>query len=160
MKKEISLGKFDYMNSGKRDYEFVVYLELIYNDDKPRFSASCELWNPRYTDIEFGGQSFDTALDVLPQLKDDELFMKIYNLWEKHHLNDMDASANDEQRNAVKEYCENHETYDYDRVCDFLKEKGLFEVIVDGKPCKYGHSWYYREIPEDDLNEIKRLIES
>jgi hypothetical protein len=158
MEKIITIGKFAYHPSTRRANTLTVHISL---DEKivgkPVFSGSCNLWNCRNTDIIFGGQSFDSCLVIFPELNENELFMKIYRLWKKHHLNDMDASANDAQREAADEYLKDHK-YDYSRVCDFLKEKNLFEVEVDGRKCKYGHEWYYRSIPEDDLNEIKSIF--
>jgi hypothetical protein len=43
--------------------------------------------------------------------------------------------------------------------CELLKRHGLYEVEVDGKPYKYGHSWLYRAIPESDLNKIRAILD-
>ena len=159
MEKTITIGKFNYYPQNRKSNTLQVTISLEEKESgKPIFTASCDLWNCRNTDTICGGQSFDSILEYIPELKDNELYMKIYHLWKKHHLNDMDASANDAQRKAVNDYCKDHEKYDYGRVCDFLKKKNLYEVEVDGKMCKYGHEWYYRPIPENDLKEIMNLF--
>lgn len=43
--------------------------------------------------------------------------------------------------------------------CELLKRHGLYEVEVDGKPYKYGHAWLYREIPENDMNKIRAILD-
>ena len=158
MKKFFMIGKFAYRPKSKKSNTLIVNIELNNIDTKPSFSASCDLWNCENTDIVAGGQSFETFLEWFPELRKNELFMKIYNLWYRNHLNDMDASANEAQRNAVKEYCDKHNGYDYNGVCNFLKKKNLYTVEVDGKECKYGHEWYYRPIPSEDMIEILKLF--
>ena len=158
MEKTITIGKFAYYPTNKKSNTLKIIVSLEEKKPgEPIFAACCNLWNCRNTDTIYSGQSFDSLLECIPELKDNELYMKIHRLWKKHHLNDMDASANDAQRKAVDEYCKDHK-YDYDRVCDFLKKKNLYEVEVNGEKCKYGYAWYYRPIPEDDMKEIMELF--
>lgn len=157
MHRRISFGKFDFYKRGRKINEITVDVYLENRDGKTVFSSCCSVWNATHTDIVCGGQSFDAVLKVIPSLKDNELFATIYDLWKNYHSNDLNASANDEQRNAEKEFCKK-EPYDYDKVCSYLAEKNLLDVIVDGKVCRYGAQWYYREIPEEDLIKIREII--
>ena len=47
----------------------------------------------------------------------------------------------------------------YDMDCEYLKSIGLYEVDYNGKPYRYGTAWLKRDIPEEDLNQIKELLE-
>jgi len=156
MKKTFSFGKFAvYGKTRVNEIAVEVSYETASNGNNAmRFSVCAEVWNARHTDIVMGGQCLDSLLEYLG---DNEKFKTIYGLWERNHLNDMDASANDAQREAVKEY-EKTNAYDYDKVCEYLKERNLFEVEVNGKKCKYGYEWYYREISEEDKKTIERLL--
>lgn len=159
MKKIFTIGKFALRPTTRKSNRLDVAVELNYNKNNlPVFYATALIWNSTNTMTLTTGQCFDYLLKRLPELKDNQLFMTIYDLWYKHHRNDMDASANDEQRNAVKEYCEKHNGYSYEGVCDFLKRKKLYTVIVDGKSCCYGYGWWYRSIPNEDLNKILELF--
>ena len=159
MTKTFFIKKLTHCPTNKKTNKLEITIELKEKEKgKPCFSASCDLWDCTNTEIIMGGQIFDSILKSYPELKDDETFMTIYELWNKHHLNDMDASANDEQRKAVDTYCRKHGGYNYDGVCNFLKKKKLYSVVVDGVKCKYGEAWYYRPIPENDLKKILELF--
>ena len=154
MRKTIKFGKFAIDSKRKVN---AVEVEVEFYEDKlerPVFKCMASVWNSKHTDITMGGQCLDS---LVPYLKEDRKFMTIWGLWKRNHLNDMDACANDAQRKAVKEYRKD-KPYDYDKVCEYLKGKGLYEVEVEGKKCKYGHDWYYREIPEADLIKIQALF--
>ena len=47
---------------------------------------------------------------------------------------------------------------DYYSLPNHLKSLGLYEVMHEGKPYKYGHAWLYRPIPEADLKRIWTLL--
>lgn len=51
-----------------------------------------------------------------------------------------------------------HAPSHYDISCEMLRRGGLYEVQLDGKPYKYGHSWLYQSIPEEDLTAIKGFL--
>ena len=65
-----------------------------------------------------------------------------------------------DQESAIAAWEAKGNRYDYTAVCDMLRGLGLYEVEVDGKPYKYGHSWLYRAIPEGDLDRINEIIAS
>lgn len=140
MYKKFNFGKHNYNNTGRR-YEFIVEVRL--SDDEV-FSA-CGTIGRRC-----GGQCLD---DMLEFLKDDEVFVKIYNYWKKYHLNNMHAGTI-KQEDAIKEYLNGGKRYDYAEVCKYLDGVGL--LVDDGY--RYGSKWLKRDIPENDLKGIKELL--
>lgn len=83
---------------------------------------------------------------------DKELHQDILTLW-KEHLNDMHAGTR-EQEQCIHE---NLPEFDYTKACDLLKEKGLYEVIVNGKPYKYGHGWLYYKLSDTAISLLRKL---
>ena len=73
-----------------------------------------------------------------------------------------------EQEEAIEKWEAKGNKYDYKKVCEMLKDCGLYEVPLaanligtrkaDGKPYKYGCGWVIANIPEKDLEEIKNLF--
>lgn len=73
-----------------------------------------------------------------------------------------------EQEEAIAKWKAEGNEYDYKKVCEMLKNRGLYEVPLtadligtrkaDGKPYKYGHGWVIFNIPEKDLAEIKNFF--
>jgi len=129
-----------------------VNVELGGDDtDQPRFSASGSI--PRVT----AGQILDRVTDHYNFLnkKDGEKFNVIRSLWEKYHLNDMNAGTLKQEEALIVEFGNTHAN-DFMTHCEYLKSIGLYE----DEGYKYGSGWLYRAIPEDDLNVIKALITS
>lgn len=157
MIKSFSFGKIDANNCGRKVNEVVLVVALDNADtNKPRFSVCGEIYNSRGTYLISGGQCLD-ELNTYETIRSNPLFQKIYKWWKTYHLNDLHAGTI-EQEAAIQELENSGYTYSYDTACDYLKSINLYEVIVDGKPYKYGHGWLYREIPENDLKEIKELL--
>ena len=75
-------------------------------------------------------------------------FDEIIEVWEKYHLNDLKAGT-PAQNNIAKEYCKEHR-YDYNAICDLLKEQGIYE----DNGYRYGSSWLFEKIPESVLDKI------
>lgn len=148
MRKTINFGRINYNGTGRR-YPVSVDIELKDNHDgKPVFTASAMIG------ARCGGQ----CLDEVAKHLFDPTFKKIYRFWKLYHLNDMHAGT-EEQEKAVSEWKASGNKYDYTAVCEYLKSIGLYEVDLNGEKYKYGHSWLYREIPADDLAEIKALFD-
>ena len=92
-------------------------------------------------------------------------FQTIYRWWKAYHLNGMKAGT-PEQQEAVKEYNATHK-YDYTAVCEYLKEKGLYEIPFYGKTVgkqyngemyRYGTGWCVEEIPESVLSDMVEFL--
>lgn len=81
-----------------------------------------------------------------------EMVCKLYHTWERWHLNDMRAGTLTQEA-AVREWCGRGNTYDYDRVCNYLKSIGL--LYDEGY--KYGSSWLKEEVPDDVLEWLFTL---
>lgn len=68
--------------------------------------------------------------------------LKIKEIWERWHLNDMRAGTPSQEEFVRSWKLEN--TYDYDRACKALDEVGL--LFDDGY--KYGSGWLKEEVPD------------
>ncbi|MBO4735695.1 MAG: hypothetical protein J5614_04795 [Paludibacteraceae bacterium] len=150
--------KFDKVAAygGRKINQPEVEVELRYdNDGRAELSICANLWNALHTDIIMGGQCLDTLKDEFHSLTVNSLFLKLYRLWRLYHLNSMHAGT-EAQEQALSNWHENigKRYVTYEENCNYLESIGL----LDDNGYKYGSSWLYREIPEDDLNEIKSLI--
>lgn len=135
---------------GKRKINLVeVEVALEGYSTKAVFTSCATVWNQSKTDCILAGQCLDT---LVPYLKDNKLFMKIHRLWKLYHLNNMKAGT-PKQEAVVEEYLKDHK-YDYKEVCDYLESINLLE----DNGYKYGSSWLYAPIPENDLEEIRELL--
>lgn len=162
MKKTFSFGKIDYYGTGRKINLVEIEINLKDTESGPVFTASGKVWNFPHTDIVAGGQCLDD-LAKFPKMKNNKTFKKILQMWEKHHLNDMHAGTQ-EQEKALKEATQkgvlkSYGANNYEESCNYLKSIGLYEVMHQGKPYKYGHGWIYYPIPAEDLAIIKKLFE-
>jgi hypothetical protein len=148
MKRVFEFGKIAYEGERK---ENLVTVEVGLQKKKEGyvFSACCCVWNKNKTDIFRGGQCFDGLLQYINQLDDKKLFVEIWELWKKWHLNDMHAGT-EKQEKALKNF-----NGDYKAQCEYLEKKGL--LIDDGY--KYGTSWLFRKIDKNDLIRIAKIME-
>lgn len=148
MKRTISFGKIAYYGNRKEN-EVEIKIELRLNkENKPVLSICGNIWNRIHSDILAGGQ----CLDTIAKYKKTPLFKEIYVFWQKYHLNDMHPGT--EKQEKALEDANMLDNYDYTKCCKYLKSINLF----DDSGYKYGHGFIYREIPENDLNRIKEII--
>ena len=181
LSKKIEFGKYDFFGCGRNRNDCDVTIELRkrggedvfriingkreYTGEKtPEYVelAICgEVWNNLHTKIVSGGQNLDEMAKVI----DDPKFQKIHEIWKKWHLNGTHAGT-PEQEEVIEEWLKDGLKYDYDRVCELLKECGLYEVEYTGKtvgryydhePIKYGHAWIIKELPEDVIEFVKEV---
>lgn len=187
MQKTFRFGKIAYENPERRLNAVTVEAELRRCGGEPTFiidrstgkqipvgttpqyielSICGEIWNRFHTDFLCGGQCLDTIAEYREQLDDVDTFDVLHSLWKEWHLNGMNAGT-PEQEAAIKEWEADGSTYDYNAVCDMLKEKGLYEVNFTGisvgrrynnEPYKYGTGWIVREIPGNVLIQIEHLL--
>lgn len=84
---------------------------------------------------------------------DNETMATIYNMWKKHHLNDLHAGtvAQEEalEKAGLTEWANN-----YKECCEYLKSINLYE----DNGYKFGCGWLKRDIPSQDLEIIKGLL--
>ena len=160
--RKIFLGYTDYEFPGKKVNS--VGCEISLKDGK-YFSAMAWIIDSRGKDHLCGGQCLDTINDNCPDIKANPIWQKIYRLWKLYHLNDLHAGTV-EQEEALNKWRASNSSRDnidggtsYDKDCEYLKSIGLYEVDYNGKPYRYGTAWLKRDIPEEDLNQIKELLE-
>ena len=150
----ISFGKFDFNGCGRRINEITVEIELRENrDGKPVLSVCGDVWNSKHTDIIRGGQCLDALNE---KLKHNRLFAEIYDLWQKYHLNDMNAGT-PEQLAFLEEHKDEINEADgfYHKELNLLKKYGMEK---DSEGVVYGTKSYYREIPDADLERINKVL--
>lgn len=144
MTKTFKFGKIDFLGIGRKTCPVEVTIRLDYGDRGYTFAASGTVWNHTHTDCYTAGQCLD---DIAGYVKD-KRFKEILRLWKNHHLNDMHAGT-EKQEKALEGFQGN-----YSAKCEYLKSIGLYED--DGY--KYGTAWLYRAIPADDLAKMKELL--
>ena len=187
MKKTFNFGKIDYTGKGRKAYKVELDVELrehggeekyFYDEDgnkvvtdmTPKYaelSICGYVWNTKHTNWVFGGQCLDTINEYRNQLKNVELWDELYGYWKKYHLNGMKAGT-PEQEAAIKEWRESgHNRYDYNEICEMLKEKGLYEVeftgmtvgrMYDHELYKYGHGWVVEALPTEVEDRLRELV--
>ena len=92
-------------------------------------------------------------------LRGERRINRVMALARRWHLNSL-RTGTAEQAAAVAEGLGRAE-YEYDRACDILRERGLFEVPKpDGGTYKYGHQWLLEELPESVVTELKELVQA
>lgn len=156
MKKVFNFGKIAYY--GSRKINLVTVEVGLKNDDngRPVFTASANVWNNLHTGIVAGGQCLD---DLAPYFKGNKLYNTILGLWERNPLNDLNPGT-PEQMACIEAHRNEINEADgwYIKELNLLKKYGLDIVEYNGKPYKYGTAWIYREIPTEDLEAIKNLL--
>ena len=85
-KKTFDFGKHA-VASNRRINLVTLTVTLTENDGRLEFTVQCEAWNNLQTDIVWGGQCIDTLMEQCPELRKDKTYMRIHDLWKKHHLN-------------------------------------------------------------------------
>ena len=75
---------------------------------------------------------------------------KILKRWKNYHLNDMHPWT------VAQEQALEGKDFNYSQACEYLKSINLYE----DNWYKYGHSWLFRAIPAEELEEIKAFINS
>lgn len=84
---------------------------------------------------------------------DNETMATIYNMWKKHHLNDMHPGT-EAQEEALEKAGYTSWANKYYECCEYLKSINLYE----DNGYKFGTGWLKREIPQEDLEIIKGLF--
>jgi len=142
---EITIGKIDYNEIGKKNCRASVDIKLNSNKKGIQFTAIGNIWNHIETNCYIYGQCLDEIQKFFPKNK---RFNRLVEIWKEYHLNDLQAGT-DKQMDALKGF-----NTDYDKQCEYLDSINL--LYDDGY--KYGTSWKYKQIPNDVINEIKDFI--
>lgn len=148
---------------------FDVEIELRYvSDDDEPWAGYTELaitgciWRSglRHDAIQFG-QCLD---DMLPYLKDNDLFQEIYVLWKQWHLNSMHPGT-PEQEKILSDagICG-----DYDQAVKYLTSCDMCDVTYTGKAVghfyynesyRYGSGWIVKDLPLDVIGRVCEIID-
>lgn len=126
-----------------------ITMKLRDTDKGPELLIYGDVWNSKHTDIVIGGQCLD-EMNKFESLKSNPTFRKLYEWWKLYHLNNL-KSGGPLQEAALKD----RKFSSYEDRCSYLESKGL--LYEDG--IKYGAQWWYYKIQDDDLKEIKSLLE-
>jgi hypothetical protein len=163
MKTILNFGKIDAEGCGKKINVVEVSISLKEEEGIEVFSCCADVYNIRHSDIIMGGQCLDSILgvdDFRNQLEENGVldeFIEIHRLWKNYHLNGMHAGTR-EQEEALK--YSGLDNPSYTEQCEYLESAGLLEVpLENGSMYRYGTAWLTEEIPENELDEIKRIIE-
>ena len=150
MKKTLNFGKIDWNGTGRKINLVTVEINLKETENGPAFTASANVWNSKRTDILCGGQCLD---DLVPFFHDNKVYMTIFSMWQKYHLNDMHPGT-PAQEKALNEAGLTKFATNYTEYCEHLKKIGLF----NDNGVNFGETWVYWPILEKDLKTIKSLF--
>lgn len=159
--KEIEFGKIAYTNENRKSNLVTLRVGLTKHSESDKLDIygkklngyyslgiSASVYNQTKTYIVAGGQCLDELIKH-ESLKSSDLFVKLYNIWKRWHLNDLHAGLK-VQTDFIKD---NIKEYDYTRACRLLKAADLYEI----NGYKYGHGWLVEELPSEVVEFIKGL---
>lgn len=121
---------------------------------RPEFTASGLIVSLRRNRLVNAGQCLEQMRLLLPKSR---LFGRVYRLWRLYH-NNASRPGTAAQRLAAELYRRRKPECEYEDVCAYLKEVGLYEVKVGERTHRYGSRPLYEPIPEKDLGEMMRLL--
>jgi len=160
-KKSIIIGE-----SKPRKYSAVIDIKLDNYPEEPTFSASASIFVGK--EWESSGQYIDNIAELVDGALDSPLYLEIRDLWEKYHLNDLNAGCEHQRKN----WDENKEIILPHSYRKNETEKKTARWVYpkdhpDGlltKPCeicgyRYGTDWVYAPIPKADLDRILALFD-
>ena len=157
MKRTFKFGKIAY-NGGRKINAVEVVVELRKDKNgRDEFAASCDVWNARHTDIICGGQCLDDAIIMKARKDNNRLYNKIVDLWKRNHLNTMHAGTPEQEACLKKVFGDRYRSYEEE--CKVLEENNLLVVNLEGKAYKYGTKWLYREISDEDMVWINKILD-
>jgi len=106
--------------------------------------------------MEEAGQIYDTLRNGLQDpdysFKDKKAVKEILNIWEEHHLNDMNAGTITQQKALEKVGLQS--AGNYDLAVAYLKKKKLY---ID-KGYRYGTKWLIKDLPDDIIDRLDNVI--
>ena len=91
--------------------------------------------------------------EIYNYFNDNETMATIYNMWKKHHLNDLHPGT-EAQEEALEKVGLTEWGNKYNECCDYLKSVNLYE----DNGYKFGTGWLKRDISSQDLEIIKGLL--
>lgn len=122
------------------------------------FTVCGNVWKRKHSNIIMAGQILDYLYE---KFSNDDEFVKIYKWWKDWHLNTLNAGTDKQMEYIKKHEKEIRKSMDcgdkcyYTACCEKLKEGGLYE----DKGYKYGTEWLYRELPQEIIDYVKKVVE-
>jgi hypothetical protein len=187
MTTELSLGKIDYENSGKKNCAVTLLITIktkpattapyLDVDLKPiteitELSITGTVRKPDRSDAYTCGQICDTVQEYFGKSR---TIRRICEIWQRYHLNGMRAGTRVQMEALAGLKFTTGEFYKLR--CEVLAEKHLLDVPIpeesrenfrymvgaDGElptTYRFGSAWLYEPIPPEVLDELRQLIDS
>lgn len=137
-------------------------IELKNTPKGPVLSICAVIYDKHKSGVICCGQCLDTIAET--NLGKNKTFQEIYDLWQKYHLNDMHAGT-PAQEKALREAIAKRilpASSSYVKRVAYLKSIHLYvdESVRDdnGEGYRYGHSWLYEPISDEDILRIENLL--
>ena len=130
MKKTFNFGKKAVANPRIKNNEVTITIELRDTDKGLEFSASGYVWNSKHTDIIMGGQCID---DLGKYLRGNKVYKEILDLWQKYHLNGMNAwcSCEHEENSSEKIKLYKLRYNDEGKRLSKIRDLGIFKQFIE-----------------------------
>ena len=144
MERIFKFGKIAFASKYKYNQVEVV----VEVDENNNLSIYGDIWNRFHTDIVCGGQCLDTIHEYIKN----PVFLELFYIWKKYHLNNRHAGSERQDRIIYKNL---DGDYDCDKAVAILKENNMY----NDNGIIYGKGWYKREIPQYVLDRIKFLCQ-
>jgi len=137
--------------------------EIVFLDaDRNKVVAECEIKERNgYPEFTMSGEYKGGLGQVFDRVNPaNEQQQKLINLWKDWHLNGMNAGT-PVQQEAIEKWKDEGNEYDYEKIVEYLKSIGLYEVPhpKTGEPYKYGHGWITKDLPEDFEDKLEWLLD-
>ena len=135
MRKVFDFGKHKVANPKIKNNKITVTIELKETEKGEEFSACADVWDAHHTDIIMGGQCID---DLMLYLKHNKTYKTILDLWQKYHLNGMNAwcqcehEENPSEKIKVYKLRYNEEGERLSKIRDLGIFKQFIEVTEEG----------------------------
>lgn len=167
-KHTFSFGNVAYNGQAKPTNKVEIEATLSIKDNgQVVFSASGQIWNAMRSDIYVGGQCIDSIYnDFKGQIQNRKTYEEIMALWEKWHLNDMNAGCKHQRalkwgtkkisltklKLKWKDYAEEQSDLEK-RIMKKVKETGRIELSANDKNLL--NMPYFLTIPTEKLARYK-----
>lgn len=139
-----------------------LFAEICYRDGRLSIHG---VIGPKSNGNAFGaaGQIQEELGRVVPAKGwDEEMVKKFQTVWNRWHLNDLNAGT-PKQESFLRELEDRNGGIGYEKAVEALKEAGIYEdadFIHEDKPYRYGSAWLKEEVPADVLEWLQSLPES
>jgi len=166
-RKSFTLNKIDFNRTGRRINQVTIDIELeLKKNESKLLTATLEnvnssyyvlaiqgnIWNSVQTDCLCWGQCLGELRKFYGGLNGHK--QPWFKFWDKYHLNDMKLGTDRQQKVVDKYLLESKTSFDYDVVCEVLKEQNLY---ID-RGYEYASKWLLKPIPQDDINTMIELL--